>query len=77
MEDAGTSEEDDDIESQDSNTPIGHGNLAWNCSMKIITPTVKASVISLYIQLNEESYKIPNTKFLILQVIIFFLSYAF
>ena len=45
MEDAGTSEE-EDIDSQDSNTPIDHGHLAWNCSIKIITPAVKASVIS-------------------------------
>ena len=44
MEDAGTSEE--DIDSQDSNTPIDHGHLARNCSIKIITPAVKASVIS-------------------------------
>ena len=47
MEDAGTLEEDDDIDSQDSNTPIDHGHLARNCSIKIITPAVKASVISL------------------------------
>ena len=45
MEDAGTSEEDDDIDSQDSNTAIDHGHLARNCSIKIITPAVKASVI--------------------------------
>ena len=31
MEDAGTSEEDDDIDSQDSSTPIDHGHLARNC----------------------------------------------
>ena len=48
MEDAGTSEEDDDIDIQDSNTPIDHGHLARNCSIKIITPAVKASVISKY-----------------------------
>ena len=47
MEDAGTSEEDDDIDSQDSNTPIDHGHIARNCSIKIITPAVKASVISI------------------------------
>ena len=35
MEDAGTSEEDDDIDSQDSNIPIDHGHLARNCSIKI------------------------------------------
>ena len=35
MEDAGTSEEDDDFESQDSNTPIDHGHLARNCSIKV------------------------------------------
>ena len=35
MEDAGTSEE-DDIDSQDSNTPIDHGYVAWNCSIKIL-----------------------------------------
>ena len=35
MEDAGTSEEDDDIDSQDSNTPIDHGHVARNCSIKI------------------------------------------
>ena len=46
MEDAGTSEEDDDIDSQNSNTPIDHGHLARNYSMKIISPAVKASVIS-------------------------------
>ena len=46
MEDTGTSEEeDDDIDSQDSNIPIDHGNLAQNCSIKIITPAVKTSVI--------------------------------
>ena len=45
MEDAGTSEE-DGIGSQDSDTPIDHGHLARNCSIKIITPAVKASVIS-------------------------------
>ena len=48
MEDAGTSEEDDDINSQDSNTPIDHSHLTWNCSIKIITPVVKASVISMF-----------------------------
>ena len=45
MEGAGTSVEDDDIDSQDSNTPIDHGHLARNCSTKIIPPAVKASVI--------------------------------
>ena len=44
MEDAGTSEE-DDIDSQDSNTLIDHGHLARNCSIKITTPALKASVI--------------------------------
>ena len=47
IENAGISEEDDDIDSQDSNTPIDHGHLAWNCSVKIITPAVKASVVSV------------------------------
>ena len=46
MEDATTSEEDDDIDSHDSNIPIDHGHIARNCSIKIITPAVKASVIS-------------------------------
>ena len=45
MEDAGTSEE-DDINSQDSNTPTDHGHLARNCSIKIITLAVKPLVIS-------------------------------
>ena len=45
MEDAGISEE-GDIDSQDSNTPIDHGHLAWNCLIKITTLAVKASVIS-------------------------------
>ena len=45
MEDAGTSDE-DDIDSQDSNTPIDHGHLALNCLIKITMPAVKASVIS-------------------------------
>ena len=46
MEDAGTSEEDDDIDSQDSNTVINHGHLARDCLIKITMPAVKASVIS-------------------------------
>ena len=46
MQDAGTSEEEDDIDSQDSNTPIDHGHVARNCTIKIITPALKASVIS-------------------------------
>ena len=33
MVDAGTLEE-DDIDSQDSNTPIDHGHLARNCLIK-------------------------------------------
>ena len=45
MEDAVTSEE-DDTDSQDSNIPIDHGHLAWNCSIKIITPAMKVLVIS-------------------------------
>ena len=45
MEDAGTLEE-DDTDSQDSNIPIDHGHLAWNCSIKIIMLAVKALVIS-------------------------------
>ena len=45
MEDTGTSEE-DDIDSKDSSTPIDHGHLSRNFSIKIITPAVKASVIS-------------------------------
>ena len=49
MEDAGIAEEDDDIDSQDSNTPIDHGHIAQNCSIKIITPAVKASVISIFV----------------------------
>ena len=36
MENAGISEEDDSIDSQDSNTPIDHGHLARNCSIKKI-----------------------------------------
>ena len=50
MEDAGASEN-DDIDSEDSYTPIDHGHLARNCSIKIITPAVKASVISIKIML--------------------------
>ena len=48
MEITGISEE-DDIDSQDSNTLIDHDHLAQNCSIKIITPAVKTSVISLRI----------------------------
>ena len=44
MEDSGTSEE-DYIESQDSNIRTDHGHLARNCSIKTITPAVKALVI--------------------------------
>ena len=40
MEDAGTSEE-DDIDSQDSNSPIEHGHLARNCSIKIMLSIYK------------------------------------
>ena len=48
LEDAETSEEDDDIDSQNSNIPIDHGHLARNCSIKIITFAVKFLVISLF-----------------------------
>ena len=43
MEDAETSEEDEDIDSQDCNVPIDHGHLARNCSIKIIMSAVKPS----------------------------------
>ena len=47
MEDAGTSEE-DDIEGQDSNTPIEHGHLARNCTIKIWkTPRCKTMITSV------------------------------
>ena len=49
MEGAGTSEEDDDIYSQDSNIHIEHGHLARNSSIKIITPAVKAFIINFHI----------------------------
>ena len=39
----------DDIDSQDSNTPIDHGHLARNCLIKITTPAAKASVISFLV----------------------------
>ena len=46
MEDSGTSEE-DDIDSQDSNTPIDHGHLARNCSIKILVPEFAVEDMSL------------------------------
>ena len=45
MEDVGTSKE-EDTNSQDSNVPVGHDHLARNYLIKIITPAVKALVIS-------------------------------
>ena len=36
MEDAGTSEEDNNIDSQDSNIRIDHSHLARNCSIRIV-----------------------------------------
>ena len=54
MEDTGISEEDDDIDSQDSNTPIDHEHLAQNCSIKIIIlnvvffPTYNSSLVYFY-----------------------------
>ena len=45
MKDVRTSEE-DDTDNQDSNIPLDHGHLARNYSIKIITPPVKALVIS-------------------------------
>ena len=51
MEDAGTSEE-DDTDSKDSNIPIDNGHLARNCSIKIITLAVKASVVSILLWLD-------------------------
>ena len=45
MEDAGTSEEDDNINSQDSNIPVDHGHLARNCSIKINCNVVVLFVI--------------------------------
>ena len=56
VEDARTSEEDDDIDSQDSNMPIDHGHLARNCLIKVITPAVKASVISKIIPLQQNNH---------------------
>ena len=47
MENAGISEEDDDIDNQNSNTSIDHSHLARNCSINVITSAVKASVNSL------------------------------
>ena len=47
MEDAGTSEEDDNINSQDSNTPIDHGYLAQNCSIKIKPGSVRLETMVL------------------------------
>ena len=55
MEDAGTSEEDDDIDSQDSNILIDHGHLARNCLIKITTPAVKASVITIKVEIRNFS----------------------
>ena len=71
MEDAGTSEEDDDIDSQDSNTLIDHGHLARNCSIKIITPAVKAlasftscRILATYLKLSWEIiYEILSRKY--------------
>ena len=40
--------------SQDSYTPIDHGHLARNCSIKIITPAVKSSVISFTLELKKK-----------------------
>ena len=57
MEDAGTSEEDDDIDSQDSNTPIDHGHLARKCSIKIITTAVRPSVIPFLLQVRKNPDK--------------------
>ena len=50
MEDAGSSEEDDDIDSEDSNTPIDHGHLAWNFSIKI-----NVSIITVILVNNSRS----------------------
>ena len=49
MEDAGTSEE-DNIDSQDSNTPIDHGHLARNCLIKIISITGHEGPQGLWMQ---------------------------
>ena len=62
MEDAGASEE-DDIDSQDSNTPIDHGHLARNCLMKITMPAVKASVILSNFILFSSSFSFHPTYF--------------
>ena len=50
MEDAGTPEE-DDIDSQDSNTPIDHGHLARNCSIKIRKRKVSATSCPIWVHL--------------------------
>ena len=71
MEDAGTTEE-DDIDSQDSNTPIDHGHLARNCLIKITTLAVKASVISLTFRSASGSIfkrNVPNVEDMIFDVV--------
>ena len=45
-EDVGTSEE-DDIDSQDSNTPIDHGHLARNCSMSRGNMNIIAIILTI------------------------------
>ena len=51
MEDVGTWEEYDDIDSQDSNTQIDHGHLARNCSIKNILMTGVIAFVSDFIYL--------------------------
>ena len=72
MEDAGTSEEDDDIDSQDSNTPTDHGHLSWNCSIKIKSITMWTNQVTnafqkYYLQTFRSSYTpLVNTQFFII-----------
>ena len=69
----GTSEE-DDIDSQDSNTPIDHYHLARNCLIKITTPAVKASVMSLNC-LKSRYFKIPVNYSLNLNILLSRINY--
>ena len=59
MEDAGTSEE-DDIDSQDSNTPIDHGHLAQNCLIKKCITATSAFNINSCDPININSFYGPS-----------------
>ena len=60
MKNAGTSEEGDDIDSQDSNMTIDHGHLARNCSIEIRISCLRLRLVPPLIKGNIDAFHIAG-----------------